>query len=79
MADPLKVGASPTIGPRPVGDLNFDLGGKGYVYTPSTARPQDMPYLLHLFIVLTIPSYTSFDVLGYVNDHGLWHCFKERA
>lgn len=79
MAEIVDISASPASWSRPVGDLNFDIGGKGYVYTPSTVRPQDMPYLLHLFIVLTLPTYTSFDVLAYVNDHGLWHCFKERA
>lgn len=79
MADEILSFPAPVISPRPVGDLNFDIGGKGYVYTPSTVRPQDMPYLLHLFIVLTIPSYTTFDVKGYVDEHQLWHCFKERA
>ena len=78
MADELTI-SKPTIGPRPVGDLNFDIGGKTYTYTPSTVRPQDMPYLLHLFIVLTLPTYATFDVKGYVEEHGLWHCFKERA
>ena len=62
---------------RSVDDVSIALGDKAYRFTPSTARPQDMPYLLLLFTALMQPVGT-FDVLRYVNDHGLWHCFKER-
>lgn len=63
------------FGPRPVGDLNLDIGGRHHKFVPSAARPEDMPYLLHLFIVLTMPTYQTFDIKDFVNEHQLWHCF----
>jgi hypothetical protein len=70
--------ALPASTKRTVGDLNFDLGGKHYKYAPHAVKPENMPYLLHLFVALTLPSYGLIDVTGYVEEHKLWHCFEVR-
>ena len=65
---------------RPVHDINVHLAGKRYTYEPAMARPIDMPYLLQLMVaLLSNPHLGPFDVEGFVNEHNLWHCFKERA
>ena len=76
MTDDLTIKGDFTLRPRPVGDLNFTLGERVVKYAPENVKPEDLPYLLHLFAALLLPSFGLLDVTGFVDEHKLWHCFK---
>jgi hypothetical protein len=64
---------------RPVGDLSFHIADKLYTFEPSLARAQDMPFLLMLMVsLLAQGNIGPLGVKDYVDEHKLWHCFKER-
>lgn len=81
MADEPIMTLSPAqpIEMRPVADLNFHIGERLYRFEAAACRPKDMPYLLQLVVALmSMRSLGPVDVKGYVDEHQLWHCFKER-
>ncbi len=62
---------------RLVSDLRFHIGGAEYHFLPAAAKPEDTPYLLVLFVALTASARIGpFDAQGYVDERGLWHCFR---
>jgi len=64
---------------RPVNDINLHIGDKVYKFAPERAKPADMPYLLQLFVVLVSAARLGpFETKRYVDEHDLWHCFKEQ-
>lgn len=68
-----------SVGLRPVGDLNFHIGDRQYTFAPDKVQPRDTGYLLLLFAALLAQrSLGPLDTWTFVNEHQLWHCFKER-
>lgn len=80
MADDDSLLVKATSGTRAVEDITFHIAGKRYTFEPDMASPADMPYLLQLMLALAVqPHVGAFDGESFVNEHNLWHCFKERA
>lgn len=60
---------------RRVSDLKFHIGAGEYRFVPEAATATDLPRLMLLFMALTQPR-GHFDTQGYVDEYGLWHCFR---
>jgi hypothetical protein len=61
---------------RAVSDLKFHIGEGVYQFVPEMVTTRsDLALLLPLFMALTQPRGT-FDVVAYLDECALWHCFR---
>ena len=61
---------------RPVSGIRFHIAGKDYLFEPEAVTTRsDLALLLPLFMALTQPRGT-FDVVAYLDECALWHCFQ---